>query len=168
MMRVRILLLAASAALVLAWPVSSQPPRGSSRANPAPQTAKHAPKLTPVAETKLLMEGLANANFLGLEKILKGGEIDEESWTFARGQALLIAESANLLMLRPPNNPRQDAWMKAAEEMRESASQLVKTMAGHDIERSRSGLVELSQKCNACHESFRVKTRVKAFAAENR
>jgi len=169
MTRIRITFLAAGTALLLAWPAASQQPRGG-RVNPVPPTVppKHAPKLLPVADSKLLMEGMTNANFLGLEKILKNGEIDDESWAFARGQSMLIAESGNLLMLRPPNNPTQDAWMKAAEEMRDSASQLAKIVGERDIERSRAALVELSQKCNACHESFRVKTRVKAFGGENR
>jgi hypothetical protein len=162
-------MLAAGAAVLLTWPVASQQPRGG-RVNPVPPTVppKRAPKLLPIADNKLLMEGMTNANFLGLERILKVNEIDDESWAFARGQSMLIAESGNLLMLRPPNNPTQDTWLKAAEEMRDSASQLAKVVGGRDVERSRSALVELGQKCNSCHESFRVKTRVKAFAGENR
>ena len=61
--------------------------------------AKIQPKLEPIAETKLLMEGLANVNFRGLERLLQQKPADLQTWTFARGQALLIAETANLLML---------------------------------------------------------------------
>src|SRR5262245_11667122 len=163
--RARVIVLAAVAALALTWPAISQPPRGSYRSKaapaPAPEQPKYAPKLTPIADNKLLMEGMTNANFLGLERILKSNEIDEESWAFARGQALLIAESGNLLMLRPPNNPAQETWLRAAEEMRDSAGQLAKTAGSRDVERGRLALVELSHKCNACHESFRIKTRIK-------
>src|SRR5712691_11758785 len=73
---------------------------------------KIVPKLEPVAETKLLMEGLAHANFRGLERNLVKNPIDDQSWIFARGQALLIAETANLLMLRPPRNKGETAWME--------------------------------------------------------
>ena len=71
---------------------------------------KITPKLEPVAETKLLMEGLLHANFRGLERILNQKTPDAQGWTFARGQALLIAEGANLLMLRPPKNQGEQAW----------------------------------------------------------
>ena len=76
----------------------------SGHAQPAPKVA---PKLEPVAETKLLMEGLAHANFKGLERILTQKPADAQTWTFARGQALLVAETANLLMMRPPQKEGQ-------------------------------------------------------------
>src|SRR5262245_56640075 len=98
--------LAILALFLLAWPGQSQnPPAG----NP-PTGTKFTPKLEPIAETKLLMEGLAHANFRGLERILAQQEIDARRWTFARGQALLIAETANLLMVRPPKKDGQQAW----------------------------------------------------------
>src|SRR5262249_47946383 len=63
------------------------------------------PKLEAVAETRLLMEGMAQPNLRGLDRLLSkekpGGD---EAWKFARGQALLLAETGNLLMLRPPRN----------------------------------------------------------------
>src|SRR5262245_45627201 len=71
---------------------------------------KVVPKLVPIAETKLLMEGLAHANFRGLDRHLKQKPTEDQAWTFARGQALLIAETANLLMLRPPRNEGESAW----------------------------------------------------------
>src|SRR5262245_60590679 len=74
-------------------PVPEQPPSGS----------KVVPKLEPIAETKLIMDGIAHANYRGLEKLLAQQPADAQAWTFARGQALLLAETGNLLMLRPPN-----------------------------------------------------------------
>src|SRR5688500_10674232 len=85
------------------------PPKTVTPSKPASGTP---PRLVPVAETKLLMEGMTHTNFQGIEKILKGTSIDPESWGFARGQAILIAESGNLLMLRPPRNSGQDLWLK--------------------------------------------------------
>ena len=60
------------------------------------------PKPEPIAETRLLMEGLNLANFRGLERLLTARPASTDAWTFARGQALLIAETGNLLMLRQP------------------------------------------------------------------
>src|SRR5437660_360637 len=107
MSRTRLLLLAVLAAGLMTAPATPQPTPGTRPKIPTPKTQ---PRLVPVAETKLIMEGLTHANFQGLEKILKSTDIDAETWAFARGQALLIAESGNLLMIRPPNNSGQDTW----------------------------------------------------------
>jgi cytochrome c556 len=139
--------------------------------NPAVPQAQRAkapakPKLEPVAETQLLMDGLNQANFRGLEKLLKEKPADAESWTYARGQALLIAETGNLLMLRPPRNRGQDAWMDRAADLRDSATTLARAAGRRDFERSRATLGELAKSCNRCHQTFRVRTRVTPFAGD--
>ena len=121
------------------------------------------PRLEPVAETKLLMEGMNMPNFRALEGLLKKKPAEDQAWTFARGQALLIAETGNLLMLRPPRNQGQDAWMERATELRTTASRLASAAGSQDYERSRAGLSELANACNRCHQSFRVPTRIKPF-----
>jgi cytochrome c556 len=129
-----------------------------------PQTPRMQPKLEAVAETRLLMEGLNQANFRGLERLLRQKPADAETWTFARGQALLIAETGNLLMLRPPRNAGETAWMQHATELRESSSRLARTLAEADYPRSRAALAGVADSCNRCHQTFRVKVRVKPFA----
>jgi cytochrome c556 len=123
-----------------------------------------APKLVPVAETKLLMDGLAQPNFRGLEKLLKEKPADVEAWVFARGQALLIAETGNLLMLRPPRSPAEKIWLDRAGDLRTTATSLARQLAGRDFEKSRKALGVLANSCNACHHTFKVKTRIVAFA----
>ena len=130
--------------------------------------AKPAPRLVPVADTRLLMEGLAHANFRGLEKLLKEKPAEDEAWGFARGQALLIAETGNLLMLRPPRNPGEKAWLERAGDLRAAAGQLGKALAAHDFDQSRQGLSSLANRCNACHQTFRVKTRIVPFEASEK
>src|SRR5437762_6739429 len=90
--------------------------------NPA-AGAKFTPKLEPVAETKLIMEGLIHPNFRGLERLLNQKNPDAQGWNFGRGQALLIAEGANLLMLRPPKKDGQQAWFERSMELRGLAGQ---------------------------------------------
>lgn len=143
----------ASAVLLLASPLAE------------PQTkVKPLPKPEPVAETRLLMEGLNLANFRGLERLLKEKPDGAEAWTFARGQALLIAETANLLMLRPPRNQGQTVWLDRSADLRTAATRLARSAAERDLDRSRASLIELANACNRCHQSFRVAARVKAFA----
>jgi hypothetical protein len=129
----------------------------------APETVRAprpVPKLEPIAETKLLMEGLAQPNFRGLERSLKDKPADAEAWTFARGQALLIAETGNLLMLRPPKGQGQIVWMQRATELRERASTLARYAGARDHERGKAALVELAGACNRCHVTFRVPVKI--------
>lgn len=123
------------------------------------------PKPEPVAETKLLMEGLLQANFRGLEKNLRQPPTDQETWTFIRGQALLIAETGNLLMLRPPRIEGQDAWLASAAELRVKATALAKSAAVRDADQCRRALTEMAGTCNRCHQTFRVKVKVAPFGA---
>ena len=131
----------------------------------APKTTpKIAPKLEPVADTKLLMVGLASANYKGLERLLRDPPKDDQAWIFARGQALLIAETGNLLMFRPPRNPGETPWLERAIELRTKATQLAKTLALKDFNASRAEYVSLANTCNRCHQSFRVPVQVEPFA----
>lgn len=125
------------------------------------------PKLDAVAETKLLMEGLAHPNFKAVDRILKEGPEDAEAWQLARGQSLLIAETANLLMIRPPKSAKgEEAWMARSTELREKATTLAKAVAAKDMSKSRAALGGLAASCNRCHETFRVEERVKVTGPE--
>jgi hypothetical protein len=122
--------------------------------------AKVVPRFDAVAETGLLMEGLALANHRGLEKNLKDKPGDAETWAFVRGQALLIAETGNLLLIRPPRNDGQDAWFRHATELRETAAALAKYAGSRDYDRCRVALLNVSGACNRCHQTFRVPVRL--------
>ncbi|HEY7329981.1 MAG TPA: hypothetical protein VH592_20265 [Gemmataceae bacterium] len=129
---------------------------------PSPDmNAKFTPKFEALAETKLLMEGLALPNYRAVEKHLQGkGPEDADTWMFARGQALLIAETGNLLLLRPPRNEGRDTWMRRAMDMRDSAGILARRLGNRDLARSRTAMLDLANKCNQCHQTFRVPTRI--------
>jgi hypothetical protein len=149
------LLLALGAVLLIVDPATSQLRK---------REAARTPKPEPVAETRLLMEGLNQANFRGLERLLKDKPTDVEAWTFARGQALLIAETGNLLMLRPPRGKGADAWLDRAAELRDAATTLARAAGKRDYDRSVNALRDLAGACNRCHQAFRVTVRVAAFA----
>jgi hypothetical protein len=150
-------LLATSGVILCGWSAHSQNP---------PPGAKFTPKLEPVAETKLLMEGLMHPNFRGLERTLAQKAPEAQAWTFARGQALLIAEGGNLLMLRPPKNKGEQAWFERSMEIRGLASQLALVMARKDLERGRASLKTLANSCNRCHQTFRVPVQIAPFEDE--
>jgi hypothetical protein len=121
------------------------------------------PRPEAVAETRLLMEALNQTNFHGLERLLKDKPASAEAWTFARGQALLIAETGNLLLLRPPRQG-QTVWMDRSADLRTAATRLARAAGERDYDRARAGLTELANCCNRCHQTFRVAVRVAPFA----
>jgi hypothetical protein len=124
---------------------------------------KFVPKLEPIAETKLIMEGIAHTNYRGLERILSQKPPEEQGWKFARGQALLLAEAANLLMLRPPSNEGTNVWFDQSMKLRAQAKQLAVTIAARDLEKSKAQLVQLAGSCNRCHQTFRVPVEITPF-----
>jgi hypothetical protein len=162
MSRVRKFWPAAALLLAVEGPALPQP-HGRPR-----EPARPVPKLEPVAETRLLMEGLNAANFKGLNRLLREKPADAETWTFLRGQALLIAETGKLLMLRPPKNEGQDAWMDRSTELREAAMALARAAAARDYDKSQRGLVNLANVCNRCHKAFRAPVRVEPFPKDGK
>jgi hypothetical protein len=166
-LRRRGLLLGAAAVLLLPTAPSAQQRQVAPPPRPA-QTRPAGPRLEPMAETRLLMEGMADSNFRGIERLLQRKPADLASWRFLRGQALLIAETGNLLMIRPPHNSGETIWLQRASDMRSIAGQLARAAAASDYDRCRSVLGELAQSCNRCHQSFRVATRIVPFEPPER
>jgi hypothetical protein len=153
----RSLFAAVAAGLFVTGSATSQPPRPQ---QPPPRTR---PKLEPVAETKLLMEGLLQANFRGLERNLRQRPADDTAWVYARGQALLMAETGNLLLLRPPKSAGQDAWQDLAVDLREKATRLARLAASKDLDGCRIALADVAVSCNRCHQTFGQATRIVPF-----
>src|SRR5271168_2428196 len=81
----RLLVLTGFASLILVAPAATQAPQR--QVPPPPPSRGTPPRLEPVAETRLLMEGLAHANFRGAERLLQEKPAGAEAWTFLRGQA---------------------------------------------------------------------------------
>ena len=145
-----------------------QPATGQLRQPAAERLPQPAPRFTPkfeaLAETRLLMEGLAQPNYRALEEHLQRKPTDVDTWGFARGQALLVAETGNLLLLRPPRNQGRDTWMKQAMDMRQAAGTLARQLGGRDYEGSKAAMVNLTTACNRCHQTFRVPVRLAPFS----
>ena len=131
---------------------------------PAPSAP---PQLEPIAEARLLMIGITKPNFDALGKLLKEKPADADAWTFARGQAILMAEAGNLLMMRPPKaKAAQDAWMNRSVELRTAAVKVAKAAGEKDFSTARTAMASLANACNRCHETFRVANRLTPFEGE--
>lgn len=137
-------------------------------AGAAKPTQRVAPKFEVIAETSLLMDGLNQSNYRSLEKLLKQTPADAETWTFIRGQSLIIAETGNLLLLRPPRSGGADSWNQDAMDLRTAAAGLARKAGDRDYEGSVAGLKRVALVCNRCHGTFRVGTHVGADAGPER
>jgi hypothetical protein len=139
------------------------PPVSERAAAPAPAPA---PRLQAVADNRLLMDGLCQPNFQGLGKRLAEKPADADTWTIARGQALILAETGNLLMMRPPKGKSaQEAWLAAAMDLRSQSAKLSHAAETKDYPASTAALAGVANSCNRCHENVGEKTRVVPFEA---
>lgn len=113
------------------------------------------------------MAGIAEPNLRSIGQLLKNKPKDAEGWTFAHGQALLVAETGNLLMLRPPQGrDQQNTWMAFSAELRENGTSLGTALVAKDYLQSRAALATTANTCNRCHQSFKVAARVNPFPDE--
>ena len=78
----------------------------------------------------------------------------DAEWTVLEGQALMVAESANLLMM-PGRARDQTQWMADAKLMLEAGAAAVKAAKAKNVE----GIVALSdqlmESCTSCHKNYR-------------
>lgn len=78
----------------------------------------------------------------------------DAEWTTLEGQALIVAESANLLML-PGRARDQKQWMADSKLMLEAGAAAVKAAKARSVE----GIVALSdqlmESCTSCHKNYR-------------
>ena len=78
----------------------------------------------------------------------------DAEWTVLEGQALMVAESANLLML-PGRARDQKQWMADSKLMLDAGAAALKAAKAKDV----AGIVALSdqlyESCTSCHKHYR-------------
>jgi hypothetical protein len=78
----------------------------------------------------------------------------DAEWTTLEGQALMVAESANLLML-PGRARDQKQWMADAKLMLEAGSAAVKAAKAKNVEGIAALSDQLMESCTSCHKNYR-------------
>ena len=105
-----------------------------------------------------------SANFEGLSRLLREKPADPVAWTFIRGQGLLIAETGNLLLLRPPRDRNAQAeWNSRSVDLRVAATAVARAAADQDYSEARAALADLANSCNRCHQAFQIPQRIVPF-----
>jgi hypothetical protein len=78
----------------------------------------------------------------------------ETEWTLLEGQALMVAESANLLMM-PGRARDQKQWMADARLMLDAGADALAAAKKRDVE----GIVMVNERllesCTSCHKNYR-------------
>jgi hypothetical protein len=78
----------------------------------------------------------------------------ESEWTMLEGQALMVAETANLLMM-PGRARDQKQWMVDARLMLDSAADAYAAATKRDVQ----GIVMVNERllesCTSCHKNYR-------------
>jgi len=78
----------------------------------------------------------------------------ESEWTVLEGQALMVAESANLLMM-PGRARDQKQWMADAKLMLDAAAEGYAAAKKRDVQ----GIVMINERliesCTSCHKNYR-------------
>jgi cytochrome c556 len=78
----------------------------------------------------------------------------DAEWTALEGQALVVAESANLLML-PGRARDQKQWMADAKLMLEAGAAAVKFAKTKNVEAIAALSEQLMESCTSCHKNYR-------------
>ena len=78
----------------------------------------------------------------------------EADWVQLQGQTLMLAESANLLMM-PAHARDQDRWMADAKRLRDAGAAAFKAAKARDLAALDALNDELYQSCTLCHQHYR-------------
>ena len=78
----------------------------------------------------------------------------EAEWNQLQGQALMVAEAANLLML-PAHLRDEDRWLADAKLMRDAGAAAFKAAKARDVEALANLNDQLYQSCVTCHQHYR-------------
>ena len=78
----------------------------------------------------------------------------EVDWNNLANQSLMLAESANLLMMPGRARDQQD-WLSASAKMREAGTTAFKAARAKDIEGIRNVNDQLYDSCVSCHTKYR-------------
>ena len=70
-----------------------------------------------------------------------------------RGDSLTLAESANLLLIRVPDEGAHE-WRKLSVAVRAHGGELYQAARKSDYTAARKAYVMMLNKCNTCHEQF--------------
>ena len=121
---------------------------------PAPAAPAEAPSLQSVGSMSELMLDIIYPTSDEIFYVGRNEQKTTKDWTDLRHNALMLAESANLLMA--DNRARdKDRWMQDAKLLREVGNKAYKAAKAKDLPTLEGLNAELYEACQSCHEHYR-------------
>ena len=116
--------------------------------------AAQAPAPKPIGTVRDLMVGVVWPTSDEVFYISTRTPKNDEEWLLFQGRMLMLAESANLLMM-PGRAKDQDGWMKDAERLLEAGTAAFEAAKAKDAEKIASLNDQMYAACVACHNDYR-------------
>ena len=98
------------------------------------------------------MEYIFKPNYTRLKAAMAREPADKQAWRAIKEDSLTLAECANLLAMRVPEDGYM--WKDISIRVRDRGSQFYQAARKSDYASARKAYVSMLQQCNACHTKF--------------
>lgn len=99
------------------------------------------------------MEYVFQPTYMRLKVAMASEPTDNGTWKAIKSDALILAESGNLLLIRKPKE-HADVWTQHSVAVRELGGNLYQAARKKDYESARRNYSSMLMKCNSCHDKF--------------
>lgn len=99
------------------------------------------------------MEYVFEPNYKRLKAAMADEPADKKAWKAIKGDALTLAECANLLLLRTPDEDA-DQWQSLSVTVRGHGGDLYQAARKSDYAAAQEAYTTMLKSCNACHDAF--------------
>ena len=99
------------------------------------------------------MEYVFEPNYKRLKDGMANAPEDKKAWKAIKGDVLTLAECANLLLMRVPDDDA-DTWRKLSVAVRMHGGELYQAARQSDYATARKAYVSMLNNCNSCHKQF--------------
>jgi len=110
-----------------------------------------APAFQPVASVLQLMEAVVVPSSEALFDVGDNPPKDDKAWVTLRNNAVILAESGNLLMMRPKDN---GDWMKYSRMLVDAGAFAVKAAEAKDLGKFDEVADQATRACEMCHDQY--------------
>ena len=99
------------------------------------------------------MEYVYQPTYKRLKTSMKAEPADRNGWKAIKADSLILAESANLLLMRTPDENGAD-WEHSSAATRKLGGELYRAAAKKDFDSATKAYQSMLTNCNACHKKF--------------
>ena len=123
-------------------------------ARPATTQPTAAEEVVPVEDSMHeFMEYVFQPTYKRLKVSMAAAPADNNGWNAVKSDALILAESCNLLLGRKPDNDGDD-WVKHAIASKNAGAELYQAARAKNYEAASTSYRKMLDNCNACHRQL--------------